>query len=154
MFTNPPQVATYHRAIKVTVDGPREPRSKLHTDQISAFWLFLSYLLHVCHHWSGVMLPLFLCCFSPRYCCSDVEWLFEVQPNNCNYFSFLFFCTYNIFISSNPLYTCCGLIQLFCVSCVNQVIDIYTVFPVRCWEAKRDSALCMENCSYILFLVV
>lgn len=28
VFTNPPQVATYHRAIKVTVDGPREPRSE------------------------------------------------------------------------------------------------------------------------------
>uniref|UniRef100_A0A452V2X7 Runt domain-containing protein n=1 Tax=Ursus maritimus TaxID=29073 RepID=A0A452V2X7_URSMA len=28
VFTNPPQVATYHRAIKITVDGPREPRSK------------------------------------------------------------------------------------------------------------------------------
>ncbi|KAI9537523.1 Runt- transcription factor 3 [Dissostichus eleginoides] len=27
VFTGPPQVATYHRAIKVTVDGPREPRS-------------------------------------------------------------------------------------------------------------------------------
>uniref|UniRef100_A0A8C6SNB3 RUNX family transcription factor 2b n=1 Tax=Neogobius melanostomus TaxID=47308 RepID=A0A8C6SNB3_9GOBI len=27
VFTNPPQVATYHRAIKVTVDGPREPRT-------------------------------------------------------------------------------------------------------------------------------
>lgn len=26
--TTPPQVATYTRAIKVTVDGPREPRSK------------------------------------------------------------------------------------------------------------------------------
>uniref|UniRef100_A0A4W5L9P7 Runt domain-containing protein n=1 Tax=Hucho hucho TaxID=62062 RepID=A0A4W5L9P7_9TELE len=26
VFTSPPQVATYHRAIKVTVDGPREPR--------------------------------------------------------------------------------------------------------------------------------
>lgn len=26
--TNPPQVATYGKAIKVTVDGPREPRSK------------------------------------------------------------------------------------------------------------------------------
>ena len=26
--TDPPQVATYMRAIKVTVDGPREPRSK------------------------------------------------------------------------------------------------------------------------------
>lgn len=24
----PPQVATYSKAIKVTVDGPREPRSK------------------------------------------------------------------------------------------------------------------------------
>lgn len=32
--TNPPQVATYQKAIKVTVDGPREPRSKtkLRTD--------------------------------------------------------------------------------------------------------------------------
>ena len=26
--SEPPQVATYMRAIKVTVDGPREPRSK------------------------------------------------------------------------------------------------------------------------------
>lgn len=26
--TDPPQVATYSKAIKVTVDGPREPRSK------------------------------------------------------------------------------------------------------------------------------
>ncbi len=26
--SNPPQVATYNKAIKVTVDGPREPRSK------------------------------------------------------------------------------------------------------------------------------
>ena len=29
--TDPPQVATYCRAIKVTVDGPREPRSKFAT---------------------------------------------------------------------------------------------------------------------------
>jgi hypothetical protein len=28
--TDPPQVATYVRAIKVTVDGPREPRSKIY----------------------------------------------------------------------------------------------------------------------------
>uniref|UniRef100_A0A3Q2EA52 Runt-related transcription factor n=1 Tax=Cyprinodon variegatus TaxID=28743 RepID=A0A3Q2EA52_CYPVA len=28
VFTNPPQVATYQRAIKITVDGPREPRRK------------------------------------------------------------------------------------------------------------------------------
>uniref|UniRef100_A0A9J8DDK6 Runt-related transcription factor n=1 Tax=Cyprinus carpio carpio TaxID=630221 RepID=A0A9J8DDK6_CYPCA len=33
VFTGPPQVATYHRAIKVTVDGPREPRP-LWPDQI------------------------------------------------------------------------------------------------------------------------
>jgi len=26
--TSPPQIATYGKAIKVTVDGPREPRSK------------------------------------------------------------------------------------------------------------------------------
>lgn len=30
--TNPPQVATYQKAIKVTVDGPREPRSKTSTN--------------------------------------------------------------------------------------------------------------------------
>lgn len=28
MATSPPQVCTYNKAIKVTVDGPREPRSK------------------------------------------------------------------------------------------------------------------------------
>ena len=28
VLTNPPQVATYQQAIKVTVDGPREPRCK------------------------------------------------------------------------------------------------------------------------------
>uniref|UniRef100_A0A8C7MGB6 Runt-related transcription factor n=1 Tax=Oncorhynchus kisutch TaxID=8019 RepID=A0A8C7MGB6_ONCKI len=33
VFSGPPQVATYHRAIKVTVDGPREPRP-LWSDQI------------------------------------------------------------------------------------------------------------------------
>ncbi|GFR76852.1 Runt-related transcription factor 1 [Elysia marginata] len=34
VFSNPPQLALYQKAIKVTVDGPREPRSKtkLHTD--------------------------------------------------------------------------------------------------------------------------
>ncbi|KAH9381071.1 hypothetical protein HPB48_016680 [Haemaphysalis longicornis] len=31
LSTNPPQVATYTKAIKVTVDGPREPRSKTRT---------------------------------------------------------------------------------------------------------------------------
>lgn len=30
VFTNPPQVATYQRAIKITVDGPREPRREWH----------------------------------------------------------------------------------------------------------------------------
>ncbi|MEJ1282962.1 hypothetical protein NN561_013926 [Cricetulus griseus] len=30
VFTNPPQVATYHRAIKITVDGPREPRRRVY----------------------------------------------------------------------------------------------------------------------------
>uniref|UniRef100_A0A3B3U862 Runt-related transcription factor n=1 Tax=Poecilia latipinna TaxID=48699 RepID=A0A3B3U862_9TELE len=33
VFTNPPQVATYQRAIKITVDGPREPR---HSRQIQS----------------------------------------------------------------------------------------------------------------------
>uniref|UniRef100_A0A8C5SQY9 Runt domain-containing protein n=1 Tax=Laticauda laticaudata TaxID=8630 RepID=A0A8C5SQY9_LATLA len=39
VFTNPTQVATYHRAIKVTVDGPREPRSKvLLGEEMSPGW--------------------------------------------------------------------------------------------------------------------
>ena len=28
VYTNPPQVATYQKAIKITVDGPRDPRCK------------------------------------------------------------------------------------------------------------------------------
>ncbi|KAI1294981.1 Runt-related transcription factor 1 [Halotydeus destructor] len=36
--TNPPQVATYSKAIKVTVDGPREPRSK--TNMMAPCWPF------------------------------------------------------------------------------------------------------------------
>ncbi|XP_056623175.1 RUNX family transcription factor 2a isoform X3 [Triplophysa dalaica] len=39
VFTNPPQVATYHRAIKVTVDGPREPRHPRQT-QSSPPWSY------------------------------------------------------------------------------------------------------------------
>ncbi|XP_066430765.1 runt-related transcription factor 3 [Eleutherodactylus coqui] len=37
VFTSPTQVATYHRAIKVTVDGPREPRRhrQKHEEQAS-----------------------------------------------------------------------------------------------------------------------
>lgn len=38
--TNPPQIATYSKAIKVTVDGPREPRSK--TSE------FLYYFIYIC----------------------------------------------------------------------------------------------------------
>ncbi|KAK8395062.1 hypothetical protein O3P69_006074 [Scylla paramamosain] len=34
--TSPPQVATYNKAIKVTVDGPREPRSKSQYSRASA----------------------------------------------------------------------------------------------------------------------
>lgn len=40
--TNPPHIATYNKAIKVTVDGPREPRSKTskynQTDCFSLLW--------------------------------------------------------------------------------------------------------------------
>jgi len=35
--TQPPQVATYSKAIKVTVDGPREPRSKQSKKLFSLF---------------------------------------------------------------------------------------------------------------------
>lgn len=38
--TDPPQVATYCRAIKVTVDGPREPRSKFLQNLFLIFGLF------------------------------------------------------------------------------------------------------------------
>ncbi|XP_051156054.1 runt-related transcription factor 1-like isoform X2 [Leptopilina boulardi] len=38
--TTPPQVATYTRAIKVTVDGPREPRSKTNTSTSTTDWSY------------------------------------------------------------------------------------------------------------------
>ncbi|XP_063984880.1 runt-related transcription factor 3-like isoform X5 [Diachasmimorpha longicaudata] len=40
--TSPPQVATYTRAIKVTVDGPREPRSKTNNAASTAEWSYPS----------------------------------------------------------------------------------------------------------------
>jgi len=45
--TDPPQVATYCRAIKVTVDGPREPRSKFSTKNS----LSDSYIVWQMHLW-------------------------------------------------------------------------------------------------------
>ncbi|XP_053332818.1 runt-related transcription factor 1 isoform X5 [Clarias gariepinus] len=39
VFTNPPQVATYQRAIKITVDGPREPRHSRQM-QTSPSWTY------------------------------------------------------------------------------------------------------------------
>ncbi|CAH1277068.1 RUNX1 [Branchiostoma lanceolatum] len=51
VFTSPPQVATYHRAIKVTVDGPREPRSKcsfsflLHAHLYIVYFVWTTWLL-------------------------------------------------------------------------------------------------------------
>lgn len=45
VFTNPPQVATYQRAIKITVDGPREPRREwdilflyIHFPEVLSWW--------------------------------------------------------------------------------------------------------------------
>lgn len=38
--SSPPQVATYNKAIKVTVDGPREPRSKTSKLKIYAVIVF------------------------------------------------------------------------------------------------------------------
>ncbi|XP_023930903.1 runt-related transcription factor 1 isoform X2 [Lingula anatina] len=48
--SNPPQIATYQKAIKVTVDGPREPRSKtkLRTDDRR---------IHQHHHHHGLRPP-------------------------------------------------------------------------------------------------
>lgn len=55
VFTNPPQVATYHRAIKITVDGPRSLSFSLNytrtflrvlqgTRTVYSFLLFISLL--------------------------------------------------------------------------------------------------------------
>ncbi|KAM8953391.1 runt-related transcription factor 2 isoform 3-T3 [Pelodytes ibericus] len=60
IFTNPPQVATYHRAIKVTVDGPREPRrhrQKLDDSKPSLFSERLSDLGRVPHPSMRVGVP-------------------------------------------------------------------------------------------------
>lgn len=46
--TTPPQVATYTKAIKVTVDGPREPRSKTseyHCKHCLFYSLIYTYIL-------------------------------------------------------------------------------------------------------------
>ncbi|KAM9317011.1 runt-related transcription factor 2 isoform 4-T4 [Gastrophryne carolinensis] len=60
VFTNPPQVATYHRAIKVTVDGPREPRrhrQKLEDSKPSLFSERLSDLGRIPHPSMRVGVP-------------------------------------------------------------------------------------------------
>ncbi|KAM5263549.1 runt-related transcription factor 2 isoform 2-T2 [Ctenodactylus gundi] len=60
VFTNPPQVATYHRAIKVTVDGPREPRrhrQKLDDSKPSLFSDRLSDLGRIPHASMRVGVP-------------------------------------------------------------------------------------------------
>nr|XP_033793004.1 runt-related transcription factor 2 isoform X3 [Geotrypetes seraphini] len=60
VFTNPPQVATYHRAIKVTVDGPREPRrhrQKLDDSKPSLFSDRLSDLGRISHPSMRVGVP-------------------------------------------------------------------------------------------------
>ncbi|XP_062813089.1 runt-related transcription factor 2 isoform X5 [Anolis carolinensis] len=60
VLTNPPQVATYHRAIKVTVDGPREPRrhrQKLDDTKPSLFSERLSDLGRIPHPSMRVGVP-------------------------------------------------------------------------------------------------
>ncbi|XP_072189024.1 runt-related transcription factor 2 isoform X5 [Excalfactoria chinensis] len=60
VLTNPPQVATYHRAIKVTVDGPREPRrhrQKLDDSKPSLFPERLSDLGRIPHPSMRVGVP-------------------------------------------------------------------------------------------------
>lgn len=44
MSGSPPQVTTYNKAIKVTVDGPREPRSKTRKQLLK--FLFVDCELH------------------------------------------------------------------------------------------------------------
>lgn len=45
VLTEPAQYSTYAHAIKVTVDGPREPRSKYREDYLF-FFIFFFYILH------------------------------------------------------------------------------------------------------------
>jgi len=45
--TTPPQVATYQRAIKITVDGPRDPRCKTSTCAIHRKFLGVTLLSDV-----------------------------------------------------------------------------------------------------------
>lgn len=46
--SSPPQVATYTKAIKVTVDGPREPRSKTRKTNDVVFFLVFCFVLFIC----------------------------------------------------------------------------------------------------------
>ncbi|GFX32644.1 hypothetical protein TNCV_887841 [Trichonephila clavipes] len=41
--SNPPQVATYNKAIKITVDGPREPRIFTKTEKIECRFSRMKY---------------------------------------------------------------------------------------------------------------
>jgi hypothetical protein len=43
--TTPPQVATYAKAIKVTVDGPREPRSKTSEYHCKHYYFYFNILV-------------------------------------------------------------------------------------------------------------
>ncbi|MEQ2306794.1 Runt- transcription factor 3 [Ameca splendens] len=52
VFTGPPQVATYHRAIKVTVDGPREPRRQARAIGYSVLKLLAPSLTHMQLHFT------------------------------------------------------------------------------------------------------
>ncbi|KAI8439581.1 hypothetical protein MSG28_013308 [Choristoneura fumiferana] len=53
--TSPPQVTTYQKAIKVTVDGPREPRSKTNKNDA------MRYTMDRCHgcRWIAAATTLF-----------------------------------------------------------------------------------------------
>ncbi|XP_041709066.1 runt-related transcription factor 1 isoform X4 [Coregonus clupeaformis] len=53
VFTNPPQVATYQRAIKITVDGPREPRHSRQL-QTSPSWSYEQSYPYLGHHTTPV----------------------------------------------------------------------------------------------------
>jgi len=69
--SNPPQIATYNKAIKVTVDGPREPRSKTRTlyrhlyntkivlliqrlSWLSFLWLMIQWIYNMSQDWFSV----------------------------------------------------------------------------------------------------
>jgi len=96
LSTCPPQVATYQRAIKVTVDGPREPRSKLREYSniiLSSLFIISVSLRHLCHllscHSSLLSFSFQTVCFFFRS-----TLLVKVSKKNTDFFSGILWLTW------------------------------------------------------------